>query len=140
MNDNDKIEIVSSNVLFGLVFSSVKLSSRLSFQNQRRAILVDNQDGTRYVFPSIIDLKMKWNMIRWGGQKLTSSDKRELWRGKTLKIKGIAYENAFCHCFQCSILSTYKMFQNCSTYIAQTNTTKLCLHCNLALIISIFLI
>ena len=78
MNDNDKIEIVSSNVLFGLVFSSVELSSRLSFQNQRRAILVDNQDGTRYVFPSIIDLKMKWNMIRWGGQKLTSSDKREL--------------------------------------------------------------
>ena len=78
MNDNDKIEIVSSNVLFGLVFSSVELSSRLSFQNQRRAMLVDNQDGTRYVFLSIIDLKMKWNMIRWGGQKLTSSDKREL--------------------------------------------------------------
>ena len=78
MNDNDKIEIVSSNVLFGLVFSSVELSSRLSFQNQRRAMLVDNQDGTRYVFLSIIDLKMKWNMIRWGEQKLTSSDKREL--------------------------------------------------------------
>ena len=78
MNDNDKIEIVSSNVLFGLVFSSVELSSRLSFQNQRPAILVDNQDGTRYVFLLIIDLKMKWNMIRWGGQKLTSSDKREL--------------------------------------------------------------
>ena len=78
MNDNDKIENVSSNVLFGLVFSSVELSSRLSFQNQRRAILVDNQDGTRYVFLSIIDLKMKWNMIRWGEQKLTSSDKREL--------------------------------------------------------------
>ena len=78
MNDNDKIEIVSSNVLFGLVFSSVELSSRLSFQNQRRAIVVDNQDGTRYVFLLIIDLKMKWNMIRWGGQKLTSSDKREL--------------------------------------------------------------
>ena len=78
MNDNDKIEIVSSNVLLGLVFSSVELSSRLSFQNQRRAILVDNQDGTRYIFLSIIDLKMKWNMIRWGEQKLTSSDKREL--------------------------------------------------------------
>ena len=78
MNDNDKIEIVSSNVLFGLVFSGVELSTRLSFRNQRQVILVDNKDGTRYVFLSKTDLIMKWNMIRWGGQKLTSSDKREL--------------------------------------------------------------